>query len=345
MLVTTKRSEYFDILKGIGIIYVVLGHVLNEKYGDVNTEVVRRFIYIFHLPLFFFISGYFIKKECFIHFVKKKIKTLYFPCVMISLFSLILVPLWVRVGVLKMPNAHILAQKVFKILFFKADGYFVGACWFFSLLFISVILFELILQTDKYIIVGVLSFLGGILGIYCLNNNILDTQNINIAFAMLPFIFVGYSVKRKKYKLKKYNVIVGLIFTLLIFILNSITGYEVELSKGKLYGKGILFYPVSLMGIYLSCVCAKCINRFTCKKIFAYIGKHSNIIMMLHFIVFKMVDVVLSFFIDGNIESTIFTFPNYRWLYFIMGIVIPLFMEKCMRNFLDVIKRMVGIVV
>lgn len=46
-----ERINSFDIAKGIGIILVMLGHVLpGESY-------VRQFIFSFHMPLFFFLSG------------------------------------------------------------------------------------------------------------------------------------------------------------------------------------------------------------------------------------------------------------------------------------------------
>ena len=42
-------SEYWNIVKGIGIILVVVAHLWLD---------MTRYLYIFHLPLFFFISGY-----------------------------------------------------------------------------------------------------------------------------------------------------------------------------------------------------------------------------------------------------------------------------------------------
>lgn len=50
-LSATKRITEFDIAKGIGILLVVLGHCLpTDNYW-------RIFIYSFHMPLFFFLSG------------------------------------------------------------------------------------------------------------------------------------------------------------------------------------------------------------------------------------------------------------------------------------------------
>ena len=46
-----KRLKYFDTVKGIGILLVVLGHAtfVNER--------LLTFIFSFHMPLFFIVSG------------------------------------------------------------------------------------------------------------------------------------------------------------------------------------------------------------------------------------------------------------------------------------------------
>ena len=46
------RSNFIDIVKGIGIFLVVLGH---------QNTILTQEIYSFHMPLFFFLSGIFIK--------------------------------------------------------------------------------------------------------------------------------------------------------------------------------------------------------------------------------------------------------------------------------------------
>lgn len=51
-----RRIEYLDIAKGIGILLVVLGH---NDFGAISP-FFRQVIYSFHVPLFFFLSGYFI---------------------------------------------------------------------------------------------------------------------------------------------------------------------------------------------------------------------------------------------------------------------------------------------
>ena len=59
----TRRSE-LDICKGIAIICVVLGHVVTSyRNSGLLTEATLfnfacTFVYSFHMPLFFLISGY-----------------------------------------------------------------------------------------------------------------------------------------------------------------------------------------------------------------------------------------------------------------------------------------------
>lgn len=56
----SKRKPLFDNLKFIAIFLVVLGHVI-ENNPYVSSDVLHKIIYIFHIPLFTFISGYFTK--------------------------------------------------------------------------------------------------------------------------------------------------------------------------------------------------------------------------------------------------------------------------------------------
>ena len=46
--IDNKRIEYIDILRGIAMILVLIGH---------NDTILTNYIYSFHIPLFFFISG------------------------------------------------------------------------------------------------------------------------------------------------------------------------------------------------------------------------------------------------------------------------------------------------
>ena len=48
-----QRDDSFDVMKGVGIILMIWVHC--------KTAGIGHFAYTFHMPLFFFISGYFFK--------------------------------------------------------------------------------------------------------------------------------------------------------------------------------------------------------------------------------------------------------------------------------------------
>ena len=63
-----NRIKYIDALKGLAIICVALGHVANgylgegAKAGTVIYHNVYNFVYAFHMPLFFILSGFLFRK-------------------------------------------------------------------------------------------------------------------------------------------------------------------------------------------------------------------------------------------------------------------------------------------
>ncbi len=56
-----ERDYYFDNLKAVLIFLVVLGHMLLRVSGNDTIDAIKRVIYVFHMPLFIFVSGYFAK--------------------------------------------------------------------------------------------------------------------------------------------------------------------------------------------------------------------------------------------------------------------------------------------
>ncbi len=73
-----SKLEWIDFLKGAGIILVVYGHVaIIPPERDISAFV--RYIYLFHMPLFFVISGYLFKAAPLHDFAIKRVKTLIIP--------------------------------------------------------------------------------------------------------------------------------------------------------------------------------------------------------------------------------------------------------------------------
>lgn len=58
-----KRNLRIDSVKGILLILVILGHVIEKTDNSSFSQKLYDFIYIFHMPLFIYISGYLTKKK------------------------------------------------------------------------------------------------------------------------------------------------------------------------------------------------------------------------------------------------------------------------------------------
>ena len=88
-----ERIVELDFFKGVAMLLVVCGHfILNNWSGALDKHPVYIWIYSFHMPLFFFISGYLISysgKELSFITVKKKVEALLIPFI---LWSFLLYP-------------------------------------------------------------------------------------------------------------------------------------------------------------------------------------------------------------------------------------------------------------
>lgn len=85
-----NRQRYIDIAKGILIICVVIGHVLNFEYSI--TTAIKTIIYTFHMPAFFIISGLLTnvnkwKNQSLGDFIKRKIKRLIIPYILFEIIG------------------------------------------------------------------------------------------------------------------------------------------------------------------------------------------------------------------------------------------------------------------
>lgn len=81
-----ESIRWINIAKGLGIILVVVGH-FNPGNAPQFWQTLNTFIYTFHMPLFFFISGYLYKHSegNYINNLKIKIQRLGIPFITIAL--------------------------------------------------------------------------------------------------------------------------------------------------------------------------------------------------------------------------------------------------------------------
>lgn len=142
---TTGRIEWVDIAKVLGIFLVVLGH------HKINSNVIL-WIFSFHMPLFFFISGILFdpsKYPVFNDFLAKKIRTLIVPYFFFAVFSYLFWLVIVRSLSIHGESLSMDPIKPFIGIFYGigVNGWAIPldtALWFLPCLFITEILMWLI---------------------------------------------------------------------------------------------------------------------------------------------------------------------------------------------------------
>lgn len=135
---TKKYYENIDILRGFAILLVVLGHALAiENIGASDVEwcnVIYDFIYSFHMPLFFLISGF-----CYSHcenygrFVLHKSKFLLLPYLVFNLITMVMQ----RV----LPFFTLVESDLTKEI--RQTCFYGGSIWFVYVLFEIMLIFPL----------------------------------------------------------------------------------------------------------------------------------------------------------------------------------------------------------
>ena len=149
-----KRDTTISIAKGIAIILMVIAHA--EAPGW-----LCKFIFEFHMPLFFITAGYFFSLKYLndeATFVKKRVKGLYWPFVKWAVFFLIIHNWMFDLGILNETfgneaggvthpySWHQIQQNLWTIVTAMAgyDAFLCGAFWFFRGLFVASILYLII---------------------------------------------------------------------------------------------------------------------------------------------------------------------------------------------------------
>lgn len=337
------RNRWIDICKGIGIISIVVGHASWDlPIGNINIPI-GPFVYLYHLAIFFFCSGYLYKKEenDWGLFLKKKVKALYIPFVKYSILFLLFRNLFLDWGILEGERTTVgsLVISVTNIITFNSLGEFLSAFWFLPVMFITVLIYATIFIWTKKrikspysdIVRFIICFVIGCVGVVVTEKQYGLLYNMQISYIMVFVVEVGYIYNKYEWCVKKYvgiwsAIICGLI---LMMILRADIGI-VELSKFMVINK-YAFYPVTLVGIIFCISLSVAIDK-TQKigNVFSYIGRNSFDIMALHFLSFKIIDYVACLIRNDftNLDAFPHTFVKLWPLYYIIGVGLPLITKK-----------------
>lgn len=276
-----NRIEWIDMLKGLAIICVMLGH---RYYNGPVSLVFRAELHTFNISLFFFCSGvvFSIRKyKSFGEFVIKKVKTILVPMVIFSFVGILFN--YVYYGLLvgnKEYGINYFINRCIGIVLQLRDGKYESTLWFLTCIFVVELLLYWIVKLSKdntkiILLVTSLSFVVG--AIYMFFKLPLLPWEIDCALIGVFFVGLGY-LFRKEQIIEKIK---GKIWLAIILIaINVSTMYINYLYMGKrnidLVGNQ-LGIPILYLLETVSSVIALVIIFAELKRIrpLLYIGKNS----------------------------------------------------------------------
>ena len=286
-----RRSLALDIAKGIGILLVVLGHCPHV------WPPVKQWIYSFHVPLFFLLSGMvwdgaYHKESGFLNgaFLRKKALRLLVPCF-----------LW---GIAYMAARAVVSQS-FKLeklgwLLYNTESSISKAgsltpLWFLSCMFVTACLFELLQwffckrQLSKWILFA-LSLVFGALGIFLPVLALGYPWSVDVAMLGLALMIWGYLAKETMDRLSGKPWLCLLIGLAALAVLSftyrmnlpNVSEKYVEVSD-RIFGNPALFLLDALCGslfvLGISCFLA---DFSLCSPLLSRLGRDTIPILLLH---------------------------------------------------------------
>lgn len=340
----SKRIEYMDIARGIGILLVVLGHNDFEALSVYAHQV----IYSFHIPLFFFLSGYFVNISIsFVDFFKKRFNSLLKPY-----FFILFLIYFVSVSFEKM-GFSMAITRILKALY--GTGHYIDwvQLWFLPELFVvslyAFIFIKLVSKLhNRWITWGILLFtlvasLPFLKTFYPFTISLSGKQyelyglpfGLDLIFLSGFFFILGNEVRQITSE-KTFDNLFILIGTLVgLLVLNYLFTYEIDFNIRQ-YESFPINTLEAILGIFFVLALSRQIEVRTTRlaSAFKYLGNISLIILLFH--------VPIQAFWSEKVMNVTNNFPLALAVGFVMGVLGPILIYELFIRFNPVASFWVG---
>ena len=275
----SKRDSSVDIIKGIGIILLVIGHCIGffqNQTESLSDDIINSIINSFHMPLFFFVGGVLYVKKALVKCAFSRVESLLVPLIIYSIINGLFVVLVYGLDyIIAFPEEirTILLQTL------KLQG-----GWFLISYFLVCIIYPLINVCFSNVALIICGGLVLALSVSHIDKNGMPSY-ILTAFVGLFFYWIGAIVKKTiEPRLPKRNscILMGILLIIICSVSNIVFPNEVRLYSNT-YGNWFLF----LINAVLGCIGTYLIGKGIYEQaILELIGKLSLPIMAVQFPVY-----------------------------------------------------------
>lgn len=307
------RNTSIDVLKGICIILVVVGH-LYENGEALRHSALYSIIYTFHMPFFMVLSGYVTHYSLktpvaftnIHHYVLKKLRSLLLPCVMWTLAFK-----YFFTNTPDILDIHTLWNLV-------SRGYWYMPCLFllYVYLYVALLFLQKVKRYKEWFVTALIVALSVIAGL------LIKDEMFRTAMSYSLFFVIGYMLgcKRRLYAYAKSPRLVGV--ALLAFCL--IAGYYSKVVPDSLFNK-VVRLVAGLAAIPILFNIGELITEKRSVAFLSYIGRHTLAIYMLHYAFRRSTS--LSFLSECNVLIQFAAFSLYALLICFVCILIEKIFE------------------
>ncbi len=281
-----KRIYWIDYLKAITMFMVVLGHS-----GLDDDSILKTWIYGFHMPLFIFASGYFVRKSRSVFDeLKNDIKTL---CIPYLFFSIFLIPFYYIIQ--RLSGEHIAESPFLYIAkrLLMDDFYHCGPIWFLGALLVIKSFFNALLGLfEKGLNATSIANLAMIAGVLTLLMCDFHAFSVKAAFALLPYYIAGAGCSRLISKIKSKRIVVyASIGGLILYSIISVKNVGIDYDQLKFGDNTLVTYMEGLLGCFSMTMIFSCLSRFKIESLrdigmntLTILGFHSIFIQVFRFL-------------------------------------------------------------
>lgn len=323
---TSSKIDYsINYTKALGILLMVLGHC------GCSVPYSVQFLSMFHMPLFFFVSGYCFKRSNLSianagKYSLRKIKGLYWPFVKWGMLFLLLHNCFYYANIYSNTYGYkggtstlysvrdIIIKCYFIVTRMQGEEQLLGGYWFLAALFSGIVVSWVVLHfIKKTEYSAMLVFIMSIfLNIYRVTFDGLLCSICGINFPV-PFIDLG----ARAFEVA-FFITVGLYFAekklpcfnwLMIFVGYLVTfvgSFFWKINPGEMFFENVKYVPYLLTGIIATWCTYSMFNKIKLEngggKLLNFIGSNTLTILTWHFLSFKIVSLLIILMYDLNIQ-------------------------------------------
>ena len=268
-----ERLSWLDVLKGIGIILVAVGHIYSNR-------IVFNWLYSFHMPLFFLAAGWVYKEKTILTDIKRRIQTIVVPYFS---FGLLVLLYWQVIERRFRDSNMSFTDSLFGLLsgcYNNLD--FNVHLWFLPCFFVTVVLFNILVMNlggrkIAYVVSALMSLIYIVLPMPEL------PWGINRVFKYIGFYAVGVFLTGRETKIADRNVGTGVAAVVLLTVNFFLSLHNLT--------TGIMWFVTALIGVFALILISQLINE---NKILQYLGRISLIVLCIHGPVYRIVVKIVS---------------------------------------------------